>query len=316
MPTSKPYDTKRSTAEPPPTLIVLLGPTAVGKTTLSLELAERLGVSIISADSRQIYREMPIGTAAPSASDLARVPHHLIGTHSIAERYSAGQYELDALGLIAEQHRQRPIALLSGGSMMYIDAVCRGIDTIPDVCPQVRRSVYERYEREGLEGILRELEQLDPLYYAQVDRRNYKRVLHGYEVCLSAGQPFSTFRTGQPKERPWHTIKLGIVRPREELYDRINRRVEEMMRLGLEQEAKSLYPHRELNALNTVGYKELFRHFDGSISRAEAVRQIQKNTRVYARKQLTWWQRDSDIRWTLPSLDSIVAQLKTAGIDL
>lgn len=299
-----------------PTLIVLLGATGVGKTALSLELAERLGTSIISADSRQIYRELPIGTAAPRAQDLARIPHYLIGSHSIHEHYSAGQYEEDALGYIASLYDQKSIALLSGGSMMYIDAICKGIDAIPDVRPEVRTSVYERYEREGLEGILRELQELDPIYYEEVDKRNYKRVLHGYEVCLSSGQAFSSFRTGRAKERPFRIIKLGLRRPRTELYERINERVVQMMYLGLEEEAKSVYPHRQLNALNTVGYKELFHYFDGIISKEEAVRQIQKNSRVYARKQETWWQRDPEIHWIEPKLELAISRLRELNIEI
>lgn len=298
------------------TLIVLLGATGVGKTALSLELGERLGTTVISADSRQIYRELPIGTAAPTEQDLARVPHYLIGSHSITDMYSAGQYEIDALGYIMQTHRQQPYALLSGGSMMYIDAICRGIDAIPDVLPEVRQSVYERYERQGLQPILDELARLDPIYYAQVDKRNYKRVLHGLEVCLSSGQPFSSFRTGQAKPRPFRILKLGLKRPRAELYERINERVLEMMRLGLEEEARAVYPYRHLNALNTVGYKELFRYFDGKITREEAIRQIQKNSRVYARKQEAWWQRDQDIYWIPPEISSAVDYLREQGIDL
>lgn len=316
MPQGVPHTTEWTEAGGERTLIVLLGPTGVGKTALSLELAERLGTPIISADSRQVYRELPIGTAAPTAGERARIQHHLVGTHSIHSPYSAGQYELDALRHIDEAHRLTPTALISGGSMMYIDAVCRGIDAIPEVRSEVRRSVYERYEREGLEGILEELRRLDPTYYAEVDRRNYKRVLHGYEVCLSSGVPFSSFRTGVAKVRPWRIVRLGLRRSRAELYERINARVLEMMRLGLEEEARAVYPYRLLNALNTVGYKELFRYFDGDISREEAVRQIQKNSRVYARKQETWWQRDGSIHWIEPRLDLAIGYLQNCGIDI
>lgn len=299
-----------------PALIVLLGPTGVGKTALSLELAESLGTAIISADSRQIYREMPIGTAAPGRSALERVQHLFVGTHSIHEPYSVGLYEEDVLASISELHKKHDTLLLSGGSMMYIDAVCKGIDAIPEVCPDVRRAVYERYGREGLLGILEDLKELDPIYYAEVDKRNYKRVLHGYEVCISSGRPFSSFRTGQVKQRPFRIVKIGLTRPRAELYERINERVLEMMMRGLEEEAYALYSYRHLNALNTVGYKELFQYFDGSISRDEAIRRIQKNSRVYARKQETWWQRDQDIHWISPSLSAVIQHLTDLNIEI
>lgn len=298
------------------TLIVLLGSTGVGKTALSLQLAERLATPIVSADSRQIFRELPIGTAAPTALDRQRVQHYMVGTHSVHEAYSAGQYELDALAHIAQIHVANPVAIVSGGSMMYIDAICNGIDAIPDVHPDIRQAVYNRYQAEGLSNILEELKELDPLYYQQVDQRNYKRVLHGYEVCLSSGQPFSSYRTGRKKQRPFRIIKIGITRPREELYERINERVLLMMDQGLEEEARAVYPHRRLNALNTVGYKELFRYFDGEITRQEAIRQIQKNSRVYARKQQTWWQKDTEIQWFAPECETILAYLVQQGINV
>lgn len=292
-------------------VVVLLGPTGVGKTALSLDLARRLTAEIVSADSRQVYREIPIGTAAPSVEELAAVPHHLIGHRSIHDSYSAGAYECDALATIERLHRQYSTVLVSGGSMMYIDALCRGIDPVPDVDPEVRQGVWRRYEAEGLEGILGELRHLDPAYYARVDKRNYKRVLHGYEVYLSSGRPLSAFHSGAVALRPWRIIKVGLRRERDELYDRINRRVLAMIDAGLEDEARAVYPYRHLNALNTVGYKELFAYFDGSIDRAEAIRQIQRNSRIYARKQMTWWQRDSDIHWitpdTIASLDDLVS---------
>lgn len=292
-------------------VVVLLGPTGVGKTALSLDLARRLTAEIVSADSRQVYREIPIGTAAPSVEELAAVPHHLIGHRSIHESYSAGAYECDALATIERLHRQYSTVLVSGGSMMYIDALCRGIDPVPDVDPEVRQGVWRRYEAEGLEGILGELRHLDPIYYARVDKRNYKRVLHGYEVYLSSGRPLSAFHSGAVALRPWRIIKVGLRRERDELYDRINRRVLAMIDAGLEDEARAVYPYRHLNALNTVGYKELFAYFDGSIDRAEAIRQIQRNSRIYARKQMTWWQRDRDIHWitpdTISSLDDLVS---------
>ena len=291
---------RASTRDQRPTLVVLLGPTGVGKTALGVELASRLGCSILSADSRQIYRELPIGTAAPTPEERAAVPHYFVGTHSITERYSAASYEVDVLHLLEKLFSDHPIQLLSGGSMMYIDAVCRGIDEIPDVDPAIRAEVWHRYETGGLAPILSELEHLDPRYYATVDHHNYKRVLHGYEVCLSSGRPFSSFHTGQAKSRPFDIIKIGLSRDREELYARIDERVLQMMSLGLEAEARAVYPYRHLNALNTVGYKELFAYFDGTISLDEAIRLIQRNSRYYARKQLTWWKRDPEVQWYHP----------------
>ena len=291
---------RASTRDQRPTLIVLLGPTGVGKTALGIQLALQLGCSILSADSRQIYRELPIGTAAPTPEERAAVPHYFVGTHSVTEGYSAASYEADVLRLLEGLFVDHPIQLLSGGSMMYIDAVCRGIDEIPDVDPAIRTEVWHRYETQGLAPILTELEQLDPRYYATVDHQNYKRVLHGYEVCLSTGRPFSSFHTGQAKHRPFDIIKIGLTREREELYTRIDERVLQMMSLGLEAEARAVYPHRHLNALNTVGYKELFAYFDGMISLEEAIRLIQRNSRHYARKQLTWWKRDPEVHWYHP----------------
>lgn len=282
-------------------LVVLLGPTGVGKTALSIHLAQELDTSIISADSRQIYRELPIGTAAPTVSECAAVPHYLVGERSVVEPYSASLFAAEATALVREQHQKGDYALVSGGSMMYIDALCNGIDEMPDVRPEIRRQVWQRYEVEGLTPILEELAVLDPVYYQRVDRHNYKRVLHGYEMCLSTGRPFSSFHTGQQQERPWHTLKIGLTRDREELYTRINKRVELMIEEGLEAEACAVYQYRALNALNTVGYKELFAYFDGTIDLAEAVRQIQRNSRIYARKQLSWWRRDAEIHWFHPN---------------
>lgn len=281
-------------------LIVLLGPTAVGKTELSLQLAERLGCPIISADSRQLYRDMVVATAAPTREQLARVPHHFIGTLSLTDYYSAAQYEADALALIEQLFTRHDTLLLTGGSMMYIDAVCNGIDEIPTISDEVRRAVVTRYEEEGLDVLLEELQRLDPDFYEKVDRRNPKRVIHAVEICRMTGQPYSSLRTETKKERPFDIVKIGLTRPRAELYERINSRVDAMMRDGLEAEARRLYPYRHLNALNTVGYKEMFAYFDGTYDLPTAVEKIKRNTRVYARKQMTWFRRDDTIVWFTP----------------
>ena len=281
-------------------LVVLLGPTAVGKTELSLQLAERLGCPIISADSRQLYRDMVVATAAPTREQLARVPHHFIGTLSLTDYYSAAQYEADALALIKQLFTRHDTLLLTGGSMMYIDAVCNGIDEIPTISEEVRRAVVTRYEEEGLDVLLEELQRLDPDFYEKVDRRNPKRVIHAVEICRMTGQPYSSLRTETKKERPFDIVKIGLTRPREELYERINSRVDAMMRDGLEAEARKLYPYRHLNALNTVGYKEMFAYFDGTYDLPTAVEKIKRNTRVYARKQMTWFRRDDPIVWFTP----------------
>ncbi len=294
-----------------PNLIVLLGATAVGKTAVSLRLAKALNCPIVSADSRQIYKEIPIGTASPSKEELALIPHHFIAERSVQESYSASSYELDALERLEMLFREHQNVVLSGGSMMYIDALCRGIDDMPDVKEEVRQAVYERYEREGLSLILEELKTLDPVYYERVDKQNYKRVLHGYEVCLSTGKAFSSFHTGKAKERPFNIIKVGLMREREELYKRINQRVLMMIEEGLEEEAWKVYPFRELNALNTVGFKEMFAYFDATISLEEAIRQIQRNSRIYARKQMTWWKKDDEIKWFNPEdIEAIMSYLK------
>lgn len=293
-----------------PLLIILLGPTGVGKTELSIRLAQYVNSPILSIDSRQIFRQLPIGTAAPSPTDQIAIRHHFIGTHSITQTYSAAQYEADALTLLDQYYRAGHTSVIAtGGSMMYIDALVRGIDFIPDVDPEVRSAVWKRYEDEGLDGIANELRLLDPIYYSKVDPNNYKRLLHAYEICLSSGKPFSSYHTHQAKERPFDVLKIGLTRPREELYERINLRVLKMIEQGLVEEARSVYPYRNLNALNTVGYKELFSYFDGQISLEEAIRQIQRNTRIYARKQLTWWNRDQAIHWFHPSEQEQIIQL-------
>ena len=297
-------------------LIVITGPTGVGKTELCLQIAEHYGIDIINADSRQIFAEIPIGTAAPTAEQMQRVRHYFVGTHHIGDYYSASNYEQDVLKLVGEIEGQRskdegqgehpspnnhhPIALLSGGSMMYIDAVCNGIDDIPNIREDIRNEMKRRLEVEGLDALLEELSRLDPEHYAIVDRKNPRRILHALEICHQTGRTYTSFRTGEKRKRPFNIIKIGLNRDRDELYERINMRVLDMMEQGLEQEARAMLPHRELNALNTVGYKEMFQYFDGAIPLKEAVRQIQSNSRRYARKQLTWYKRDAEIMWFNP----------------
>ena len=277
---------------------MITGPTAVGKTALTIELAQHYGIPIINADSRQIYRELKIGTAAPSDEQLQQAPHLFVGTKSIDDYYNASMYEQEVLSYIKES--SSPIELLSGGSMMYIDAVCNGIDDIPTVREDIREEMKRRYKEEGLEALCEELKRLDPEHYAIVDRQNYRRVIHALEICHQTGKTYTSFRTQQKKERPFHIIKIGLNRDREELYQRINQRVDQMMADGLLDEVKGLVEKRHTNALNTVGYKELFDYLDGRWPLEEAVERIKGNTRRYARKQLTWYKRDEDMRWFHP----------------
>ncbi len=283
------------------TLIVILGPTGVGKTERTLDIAQKLGVPVINADSRQIFREIPIGTAAPTEEQMRRVPHFFVGNHSIADYYSAAQYESDVLSLLSNQlFKESDCALMSGGSMMYIDAVCKGIDDIPTIDDATRQLMKHRLEAEGLPSLLEELKLLDPEHYAIVDHNNPRRVVHALEICHMTGKTYTSFRTGTIKKRPFRIVKIGLNRPREEMYERINQRVLQMVDGGLIDEARRVYPMRHLNALNTVGYKELFNHFDGNIDIDEAIRQIQSNSRRYMRKQLTWFQHDDTIHWHHP----------------
>ena len=282
------------------TLIVLLGPTGVGKTELSLELAERFQTSIISSDSRQIYRDLPIGTAAPSPEELSRVPHYFVGTLSLTDYYSASLFEEEVLSLLTKLYEKQEVVLMSGGSPMYIDAVCKGIDEIPTVDPKLREDLKKRYEAEGLDSIRAELKLLDPVFYNQVDLKNHKRVIHALEICLMAGKPYSSLRTNSVRQRPFKMIKIGLKREREELYERINLRVDQMMEQGLLEEARKVYPLKHLNSLNTVGYKELFKYFDGEWSLDFAVEKIKQDSRIYSRKQMTWFKRDRDIQWFHP----------------
>lgn len=294
-------------------LITLLGPTGVGKTELSLKVAERLGSPIISSDSRQLYRDLPIGTAAPTLEQQARVKHYFVGTLNLTDYYSASQFETDVLTLLTQLHTSIPHVVMTGGSMMYIDAVCKGIDDIPTVTPDIREAIYQQYAQEGLVPILEELRIADPKHYEEVDRQNYKRVIHAVEICRLTGKPYSSFRTKSIKPRPFRIIKIGLTREREELYDRINQRVDQMMAEGLLEEARKVYPYRTLNALNTVGYKELFNYFSGEWTLDQAVEKIKRNSRVYARKQMTWFKHDPEIHWFHPdeeeAIFSCLAQL-------
>ena len=279
------------------TLIVITGPTGVGKTAAAIELAQRLHCDIINADSRQIY---PICTAAPTPEELAAAKHHFVAFKDLEESYSAAQFESDVLDLLPSLWQQGDYAVMCGGSMLYVDAVCRGIDNLPDISPEVRTAVKEKLASEGLESLVEELERLDPEYAATIDRKNTSRVCHGVEICRQAGVPYSTLRTGTAKQRDFNIIKLALNIERERLFDRINRRVDRMIEMGLEQEARSVYHLRHLNSLNTVGMKEMFALFDGTMDRKTAIERMKKNTRVYAKKQLTWYRRDPDITWVTP----------------
>lgn len=294
-------------------LFVLIGPTGVGKTELSLSMAEFLNTPIFNADSRQIFRDLPIGTAAPTAEQQQRVKHYFVGTHSLTDYYSAAQYEADVLAALDRHFNQEghQNALLTGGSMMYIDAVCKGIDDIPTVDDETRRILMDRYEEVGLEQLNQELKVLDPEYYNIVDHKNPKRVLHALEICYMTGKPYSSFRTNQPKERPFEIIKIGLKRDREELYERIHLRVDEMIRQGLIDEVKRVAEYRQTNALNTVGYKEIFNYLDGTWDLATAIEKIKQNTRIYSRKQMTWFKRDTSIHWFHPDDHNGINELIT-----
>lgn len=282
------------------TLIVITGPTGVGKTAVAIELAQRLHCDIINADSRQIYRGIPICTAAPTPDEMAAARHHFVAFKELEETYNAAQFENDVLSLLPTLWQQGNCAIMCGGSMLYVDAVCHGIDQLPDITPQVRGAVKEKLAREGLDSLVRELELLDPQYAASIDRRNTSRVCHAVEICRQAGVPYSTLRTGNVKPRDFDIVKLALNIERDKLFERINHRVDRMIESGLEQEARSVYHLRELNSLNTVGMKEMFAMFDGMMDRHTAIERIKKNTRVYAKKQLTWYRRDPDITWVTP----------------
>lgn len=279
------------------TLIVLLGPTGVGKTELSLRIAQHIGSPILSADSRQIYRDIPIGTAAPTPEQQAAVRHYFVGTMPLDAYFSAAQYEAEVMALLPKLFNERDNILMCGGSMLYIDAVCKGIDDIPTVDEATRTMMQQRLQTDGLDTLLGELRVLDPLTYRRIDRRNTRRIVHALEICYQTGRPYSSFLSHTPKQRPFRIVRIGLMRERADLFSRINRRVDAMIAAGLEQEVRHVLPQRHLNSLNTVGYKEMFRHLDGEWTLPQAIEKIQRNTRVYAKKQMTWFRRDQDIHW-------------------
>lgn len=281
-------------------LFILLGATAVGKTALSLKIAKLLGSPIINCDSRQIYKDMSIGTASPTKEQLNEIKHYFVKILELQQYYNAAQYEDDVINLIEQLKSTHKNLLLSGGSMMYIDAICNGIDDIPSIDPEIREDLKKRLQTEGLEQLRNELRLLDPEYYNIVDLRNPKRIVHALEICYTSGKTYTSFRIRRKKERPFQIIKIGLKRERNDLFKRINKRVDMMMKEGLFEEARSLFPYRHLNALNTVGYKELFYHIDGTWNLEFAVEKIKKNTRDYAKKQMTWFSHDNEIHWFSP----------------
>lgn len=282
------------------TLIVVVGATGSGKTDLSLRLATHFAAPILSTDSRQVYRGIPIGTAQPTAEQLAAVEHHFIASHELTDNFNCGEYETQALACLEALFRKHDVVVAVGGSGLYIQALCEGMDDLPQADEELRQSLMERLQGEGIESLLADLERLDPEYYAQVDRQNPSRVLRAVEVCLQTGKPYSSLRTGERRKRDFRIVKVGIDWDREMLYDRINRRVDMMIDEGLEAEARSVYHLRQLNSLQTVGYREMFEYFDGKISREEAIELIKRNSRRYAKRQMTWFRRDSEIRWFSP----------------
>ena len=290
------------------TLIVLIGPTGVGKTDLSIKIAEKYGSPIISADSRQLYSDLKIGTAAPTEEYLKRVKHYFVGTLKLTYYYSAAQYESEVISLLEELFKSNNTILLTGGSMMYIDAICKGIDDIPTVDSETRQMMMEKYEKEGLDRLCAELKLLDPEYYSTVDLKNPKRVIHALEICYMTGKTYTSFRTGNKKQRPFDIIKIGLCRDREELYERINKRVDIMIKEGLVDEVKSVYEYRNLNSLNTVGYKEIIQYLEGNCTLEFAIEKIKQNSRIYSRKQMTWFKRDNDITWFHPDKEEEIME--------
>lgn len=284
----------------PKHLIVIAGPTGIGKTPEGIKIACHFNTEIVSSDSRQIFRELEIGTAVPSPEELAKVKHHFVHSHSIFEKYNASRYENEAIELLSKLFEKQDIVLMVGGSMLYIDAVCKGIDQMPGADTKLRENLKNQFEKEGLESLRRQLKQLDPEYYNEVDLKNPARIIHALEISLMTGKPYSSFRSNPQKKRPFSIIKIALDCDRKELHNRINSRVDKMMEAGLEDEARRFYRHKQLNALNTVGYRELFAYFDGEISKEKAIELIKRNSRRYARKQLTWYRKDQEMNWFEP----------------
>lgn len=290
------------------TLVVVLGPTAVGKTDIAIRLARELHTEIISADSRQLYLEIPIGTAAPAVDQLAAVPHHFTGTLSLHQDYNISQYEKEVLALLRQKFREHNVMIMCGGSGLYIDAVCKGIDQLPDSDPVLRKSLQEKWQQQGIGALQEQLKSLDPEYYAQVDRQNHKRLMRAIEVCLQTDKKYSELRLNKPQKRDFNILKIGLQLPREMLFEHINRRTETMMENGWLEEAKKVLPFRKQNALNTVGYKELFAYLDGKLTLEEAIEKIKTNTRRYAKRQLTWFKKDKEIHWFSPEDVEVILQ--------
>ncbi len=282
-------------------LIIITGPTAIGKTTAAIETARYFQTDIVSADSRQIFRELSIGTAVPSPSELAAVKHHFIHSHSLYDSYNASRYETEAIELLEALFKKKDIVVMTGGSMLYIDAICKGIDDIPDIDPELRKNLKTRLESEGIESLRLQLKKLDPSYYSQADLKNPARIVHALEVCMMTGRPYSSFRKEVPKKRSFCILKTALNCNRDELHNRINNRVDDMIARGLEQEAFQMFPLRHLNSLNTVGYREFFDYFEGKTSKETAIELIKRNTRRYARKQITWFRKDADVNWFKPN---------------
>jgi tRNA dimethylallyltransferase len=291
-----------------PFLIVIGGPTAVGKTTLAIQLAQYFKTEIVSADARQFYKKMDIGTAKPSLEELSSAKHHFIDCLEIDQEYTAGRFENDALQTISAIHSKNQYAILVGGSGLFIKAVCSGLDDIPTIDPTIRETLNKEFQDYGLQPLVNKLKQLDIDYYNIVDRQNSQRVIRALEVCIGTNKPYSSFRHGRVKSRPFHTIKIGLELPREILYDRINARVDAMLAQGLEQEVKNLYPYRHLNSLKTVGYQELIDYFDGIITKEDAINMIKQNSRRFAKRQMTWFKKDTEFTWFSPfEFEKIVA---------
>ncbi len=299
----------------PKTLVVLTGPTGIGKTSLGIKIARHFNTEIVSSDSRQIFKELSIGTAVPTKEELNAVKHHFIQNHSITENYNASRYETEALELIENLFKKKDIILMVGGSMLYIDAICKGIDVMPDADHEIREALKKQLETEGLESLRLQLKKIDPEYYRTVDLKNPNRIIHALEISIQTGKPYSSFRSNKAKTRPFSIIKIALNCDRQILHNRIDLRVDMMVEEGLEAEARRVYPQKQLNALNTVGYREWFAHFDREITREKAIELIKRNSRRYARKQITWFKKDEAVQWFAPDqpheiINYIEAQIK------